>query len=168
MSVVYREYIESDAWKLRRVAALERSERRPHKRRSYLRWPVCEVCGRSGTSHKNSRSSLDSRDRRFRVEGSNGLHVHHLHYRTLGSEEPDDLIVLCTDACHWGGYDLDTKAWRDKTMRRVGETDEEWRAKRDAAGPYPQRPKRVGCHERAHDDPEFASLIRRVARSRTY
>lgn len=27
------------------------------------------------------------------------LQVHHLHYRTLGKEDPTDLIVLCDD-CH--------------------------------------------------------------------
>ncbi len=86
----YSDYIKSDEWKERRVAALTRAHVR------------CEFCGREGGRFKNRRSDLDSKDRRYRVEDSNGLEVHHLHYRTLGDEQPADLIVLCTgDAgCH--------------------------------------------------------------------
>jgi len=32
------------------------------------------------------------------------LHTHHIHYRTLGDEEPQDLIVLC-DTCHADAHD---------------------------------------------------------------
>jgi hypothetical protein len=128
----YGDYMQSDAWKERRRAALERAV----DRTSSLRLPRCEVCGRYGTRYKNRRSSLDSRERRFRVEGANGLHVHHVTYRNLGTEAPDELIVLCTDVAVWveSGY-------------------------RDFS-------KRVGCHERAHDDPDFRREVERIARER--
>jgi hypothetical protein len=132
-SETYHEYIQTDAWKARRRTALERSV----DRTSRVRSPRCEVCGRFGTRHKNPRSSLDSRERRFRVDGSNGLHVHHVTYRNLGHEEPNDLIVLCTDVAVW-----------------VASGSRDFSA-------------RVGCHERAHDDPEFRREVERIARERT-
>lgn len=166
MSVSYKEYIASDAWKERRVGALERSARRDPLR--FIRHPRCEFCGTYGTQHKNSRSRLDSSERRFRVEGSNGLHVHHVTYANLGEELGDELIVLCTDSCHYDAHHRRYHAWRDATMKLAGETDAEWRAKRDSYGPYPELPKRVGCHERVHDDPEFRRLIADLAVERTY
>lgn len=151
----YRTYIDSDDWKLRRVGALERSIRRGN----YMRAPCCEVCGRTGTSHKNSRSRLDYRERQFRVEYSNGLEVHHLHYRTLGQEEPQDLIVLCTDILHLSGYDIRSRQWHDKMLTTPGE----WKDRMKIVGPPPKRPQRVGCHERCHDDREFAIEVERIA-----
>lgn len=141
MTTVYREYIASDEWKLRRVAALERSAKKAPRRTYFTYWPKCEVCGTHGTHHKNSRSSLDSRERQFRVDGSNGLHVHHITYERLGDENPDDLIVLCTDVCY---YDA---------VRRM------------RIGPLPER---AGCHEWAHQHRAFAATVRDIARSRTY
>lgn len=136
--VDYHEYIATDAWREKRTAALERSVR--GARSAGCRWPTprCEVCGRAGTHHKSSRSSLDPRERRFRVEGSNGLHVHHIHYRRLGNETPADLIVLCTDVLVW------------------------------VASGYHNYAKRVGCHERVHDDPVFRGDVERQARERGY
>ena len=129
----YHDYLQTDAWKERRRAALERA----CDRRSSFCQPRCEVCGRGGTFYKNPRSRLDSRERRFRVENANGLNVHHVSYRSLGAESPDDLIVLCTDVAVW------------------------------AASGYADFSSRVGCHERAHDDPVFRREVERVARSRT-
>ncbi len=128
--VIYREYIQSDEWKARRTAALKRAIR-PRQI-----GPSCEVCGRHGTSYKNSRSSLDYRDRQFRVDGANGLNVHHLTYRSLGAEEPRDLIVLCTDVAVWSA-----SGYRDTSSGK-------------------------GCHERAHSDPAFRTHVEQVARQR--
>lgn len=82
----YRDYITSDAWARKRVEAL----RRTSGGRSGA--PHCEVCGRRGSPFKNR-----VKDRRLRHPNSNGLEVHHLHYRNLEDELPEDLIVLCTD-----------------------------------------------------------------------
>jgi 5-methylcytosine-specific restriction endonuclease McrA len=84
----YATYIQSDAWKAQRQRALQRTAQRDR-----LRWPHCEGCLRRGSGFKNPAED------RFRVEGSNGLHIHHLHYRNLGNEQPEDLVVLCTK-CH--------------------------------------------------------------------
>lgn len=145
----YRAYIASDEWRAKRAAALERS-RANAPLTGFMRGPVCEVCGRLGTSYKNSRSSLDSKDRRYRVEYANGLQVHHVHYRNLGYETPDDLIVLCTDALHYGAYDFAYAMWHDNGRQ----------------GPPPALPRRVGCHERAHDDRAFRLEVARIARER--
>lgn len=133
----YVDYIQSEAWQERRAAALVRSERRSERR-----VPCCERCGRTGLSFKSRPDPLE----RFRIEGSNGLQVHHLDYRTLGHEEPDGLIVLCTDAVHIAAF---FNLPRSKT-RGV------------------RTPSRVGCHELAHDDPAVRNEIARLARSRTY
>lgn len=93
----YRDYIQSDEWKEKRAAALERSRSSDADAPPFHRPPRCEMCGKNGGRHTNSRSSLDPRERRFRVDDSYGLQVHHVHYRTLGNEDPDDLIVLCTN-----------------------------------------------------------------------
>lgn len=124
----YRAYMASDAWKAKRRDAFSRSSwaNRHHH-------PVCEMCGRYGTMHKNRRS----RDNPFQVEGTSGLQVHHVHYRNLTNEDPNDLIVLCTDACY-----LD--AWPKQ-------------------GPFPPR---MGCHERAHDDRDFRAKVNEKAASR--
>ena len=135
----YLAYLASDAWKARRMEALQRSARAGDATPNYYsKWPRCEVCGRSGSRYKNLRSSLDYRDARYRVDGANGLQVHHLHYRTLGRETPGDLIVLCTDVAVWiaSGY-------RDLTSR-------------------------AGCHERAHDDATFRAEVARRAAERRY
>ena len=166
MSVVYHDYIASDAWKQRRVAALNRSSSRVSA--AYLGLPRCEFCGQCGTRHKNSRSRLDFKARQFRVEQSNGLHVHHVTYERLGDEHPDDLIVLCTDICYYDDYDRRYRAWSDRTRKFVGESEEQWRAKRKVAGPPPSPPDRIGCHERVHDDPQVRAFIAAIARSRTY
>src|SRR3546814_2939159 len=50
-----------------------------------------------------------SEDSRYRVENAVGLEVHHLNYRSLGQEEPQDLIVLCTDALFLDEYDVATE-----------------------------------------------------------
>lgn len=104
----YREYMRSDEWRERRKAALERAS----VRERYLGpRPRCEVCGRQGMDYKNRLFDLDYRDRIYRVEYANGLEVHHLTYRNLGSEEPADLIVLCTSGLvfyHSGYTDLET------------------------------------------------------------
>ncbi len=39
---------------------------------------------------------------------TSGLSVHHRHYRTLGRERPEDLIVLCSD-CHQARHRKSTK-----------------------------------------------------------
>lgn len=118
----YRAYMASDEWFARRAQALRRSGQTPK----------CEWCGISGTSYKNPRSSLDSKDRKRRVEHANGLNVHHVTYKRLGNETPDDLIVLCEGWLHWLKYDSDYG----------------------------------GCHERAHNDPDFARAVADLARSR--
>ncbi len=91
--IVYAEYIKSDEWKDRRVLALKRATTRER----YSTSPRCEFCGQAGSRFKKRRSDLDHRERKHRVDDSNGLEVHHLHYRTLGEELPEDLVVLCTD-----------------------------------------------------------------------
>jgi hypothetical protein len=139
MTVDYRTYIRSDEWMLRRVAALQRTI----VRTQYVPQPRCEVCGRPGRSHKNSRSSLDWKDRQFRVEYSLGLQVHHLHYRNLGQEEPEDLIVLCTDVLYADDY------YRLTPEQRVGWT-------------FMGR----GCHSRVHNDPAFKREVQRIAGER--
>lgn len=166
----YREYINSDDWKLRRVAALKRSISRSTSRR----YPACEVCGKEGHSHKNSRSRLDSRERRFRVDYSNGLEVHHLHYRNLGQEEPEDLIVLCTDVLYYGGHQIRSERWVDsvrinawKLQQELGiDRNDAWARAKAEAGPAPELPKRVGCHERVHDDRSFRREVDRIASER--
>lgn len=140
----YRSYIQSDPWKERRVAALERSKKSSTSRRN----PACEMCGRAGDSHKNPSSRLDYSERRFRVDYSNGLEVHHLHYRTLGNEQPEDLIVLCTDGLYYEDHDRAVQA----AMQTGGE--------------FPPYPDRVGCHERCHDDPTFRADVARIAAAR--
>lgn len=90
--VDYREYIASDEWRTRRAEAI----RRTIKRTEIWTAPQCEVCGQYGVRHKNK---PDFKQKKFRVEMSNGLEVHHPHYRNLGCEEPGDLIVLC-GLCH--------------------------------------------------------------------
>jgi len=35
----------------------------------------------------------------FRKFASGFLHVHHIHYRSLGKEKPEDVLLLCQD-CH--------------------------------------------------------------------
>lgn len=127
MSVDYRTYIASDQWKRVRHSALYRSIGRH-------RVPACEVCGRGGLGHKNRE--------RLQVPYSNGLQVHHLHYRNLGYEQPEDLIVLCTDVCFLNEYMRYPPAER---------------------GPFPSR---VGCHERTHDDRVFRAEVDRIARAR--
>ena len=102
------------------------------------------------------------------MDGSNGLEVHHLTYKRLGCEEPDDLIVLCTDACYYDAYHHRYHAWIDRTRKLAGENNEEWRAKREAAGGAPSLPERIGCHERVHDDAEFRMVIAHVAAERGY
>lgn len=93
----YREYIASDEWKERRKDAFRRSSLE-----SKMFRPCCEVCGRYGAQHKNR---AEGRDHHYRVDGTNGLQVHHVHYRNLGNEDPDDLIVLCTSALTIGSDD---------------------------------------------------------------
>jgi len=150
VTIDYKTYIESDTWKARRVAALKRSTRTTLKIGSYSsQKPCCEACGKPGLSHKNSRSKLDYRERQFRVDGSNGLEVHHLHYRTLGSETPDDLIVLCTDTIHWHDWNeryLNTRPTERHLLKPAG--------------------KRVGCHERTHDDASFRRYVENIAAER--
>lgn len=84
MSADYRSYMASEDWAIRRVRAIERSVRNGT--------PRCEMCGKAGLPFKNR-----IEDRRYRYPDSSGLNVHHLNYRSLGQEEPADLIVLCTD-----------------------------------------------------------------------
>ncbi len=93
----YSTYINSREWGLLRVQALQRSMVQP---RFGAPRPACEACGQEGERHKKSRSDLDHKDRETRIEYSKGLEVHHLHYRNLGCEQPEDLIVLCTDSLH--------------------------------------------------------------------
>lgn len=88
--VDYSTYMASDEWKAKRSAAFSRARRAS---RDGL-YAICEACGRHGTMHKNR---AEGRDHLYRVDGTNGLQVHHVHYRNLGREEPNDLIVLCTD-----------------------------------------------------------------------
>jgi 5-methylcytosine-specific restriction endonuclease McrA len=83
----YSEYIASDAWRAKRDSALLIASRRS-PRRGY---PACEACGKFGGHFKNPSE--------HRVQYANGLHVHHVTYRNLGDEPPEDLIVLCTE-CH--------------------------------------------------------------------
>ena len=123
MRVDYRTYMASDQWKRVRMSALQRARR-------------CEICGRYGLPLKNRE--------RYQVDGTNGLQVHHLHYRTLGNEQPEDLIVLCTDTCFLDEY------------RRLPPLP---------SGVYPF-PDRVGCHERCHDDPTYKAMVRRIADER--
>jgi hypothetical protein len=130
----YRTYMASREWAERRAEALMRSRDRLG--------PRCEVCGRHGLSHKN-------RPEDRRLTGANGLEVHHLHYRTLGDEDPDDLVVLCTDSLYYDAYHAAYDVW----MRR-------------REGPRPTYPDRVGCHERAHDDPAFRREVARMAANR--
>jgi hypothetical protein len=147
MSVDYRTYMASDDWARRRVAALERSI---HSVRGSVT-PRCEICHRPGQPFKNR-----VEDRRFRIADSNGLNVHHLHYRHLGNEEPDDLIVLCTDDLFFDDYHRAYAAWRRATL--LGQP----------AGPEPELPEGVGCHERVHADRGFRTQVFRLAQERTY
>ena len=149
MSVDYRAYMASTDWAIRRVDALTRTVR------NYS--PRCEVCERPGLSYKNR-----IEDRRYRIENANGLEVHHLHYRSLGQEEPEDLIVLCTDALYYDDHDRAYEDWRDRMLRMPGDRQEQLRA----AGPSPPLPDRVGCHERVHDDPAFKREVARLAAER--
>jgi hypothetical protein len=134
--------MQSDEWKRVRVGALERSMRKG--------FPVCEVCGKAGIRHKNRAERRDGR-----IPYSNGLQVHHLHYRNLGSEEPADLIVLCTDELH-----LDANY--DAALDRYYSTPPLER------GRPPDIPDRVGCHERAHDDPAYRQEVARLANERPW
>jgi hypothetical protein len=127
MTVDYRTYIRSDAWRRRRKDAILRSTKDG--------WPRCEVCGRPGIHHKR----LQPGD----IFGSSGLQVHHLHYRNLGQEEPEDLIVLCTDELHIDDY------YKLPEDEREGWT-------------FVGR----GCHSRVHDDPSFKLEVRRIAGER--
>lgn len=57
------------------------------------------------------------RDRMFQERGhecevcfsANRLHIHHLHYRTIGCEKPADLQILCRN-CHADIHD----AWNER------------------------------------------------------
>lgn len=129
----YKTYMASDEWKRRRQAAFQRAA----SRNKYY-FPVCEICGRYGVPHKNRRSS----DNPYQVEGTNGLQVHHVHYRNLGHEEPNDLIVLCTDVCF-----LDAHMSVPPSKR----------------GAFPDR---VGCHERCHDDRYYRDQVALIAGAR--
>lgn len=151
----YREYINSEAWRSVRQRALQRATVRGR----YMSRPSCEVCGLHGYSHKNRHS-----DDRYRVDYSNGPNVHHLHYRNLGSENPEDLIVLCTDGLYYGRYDRFYKAWRDKMMITPGD----WSELKKVVGEPPEMPSRVGCHERVHDDPAFRREVQRIAAERDW
>jgi hypothetical protein len=140
-TISYRSYINSDEWKDRRVTALQRSGGGGGS-------PACEMCGLRGDNHKNPRRSLGSRERRYRVDGSNGLEVHHLHYETLGSERPEDLIVLCTDVLYYEMHDA-----RVEAAMQNGDD-------------LPPVPEEIGCHERCHADPLFRAAVERVAARR--
>jgi hypothetical protein len=153
MSIDYRAYMASDAWAMRRVAALKRSV--THDR--YFSRPRCEVCGRPGIAFKNR-----VEDSRYRLEGSNGLNVHHLHYRNLGNESPEDLIVLCTDVLYYEDHDRAYEAWRNRMLAMPGDRPEQLRA----AGPSPPLPENAGCHERVHNDPAFKREVSRIASQR--
>ena len=107
----YREYIQSDAWKARRVEALNRAI----KDSRGIAAPQCEICGRWGTNHKNPPEPGEGR---FGVWASNGLEVHHVHYRNLGQEEPEDLIVLCWP-CHKRTHD--DREFKREVQRLAGE-----------------------------------------------
>lgn len=112
--VDYHAYIGSDEWKAKRKIAFERSALR-----AKMHSPACEVCGRYGLRHKNR---AEGRDYYFRVENTNGLQVHHVHYRTLGHETPNDLIVLCTDRLYleldvWERVGCHERAHDDRAYR---------------------------------------------------
>lgn len=146
MSVDYRSYMASNDWAVRRVAAIQRSVRSIPPTRISV--PRCEVCGKAGISFKNR-----VEDRRYRHPDSNGLNVHHLHYRNLGQESPEDLIVLCTDVLYYDNYDRAHNAWR-----RAGGKTSGYREP-----PYPDG---VGCHERVHNDRAFKREVERIASER--
>ncbi len=48
---------------------------------------------------KNFRKEILSKNELCQICENKAKQVHHLHYRTLGKEEPDDVIALC-DKCH--------------------------------------------------------------------
>lgn len=41
------------------------------------------------------------------------LDLHHLHYRTVGEESPEDLKALCRDCHHAAHRDINGEYWRD-------------------------------------------------------
>lgn len=61
---------------------------------------------------------------RLRVPFTNGLEVHHVHYRNLGCEEAADLIVLCWE-CHERtheelGFKLEVRRIAEERNERLG------------------------------------------------
>ena len=93
----YAAYLETPAWQQRRNATLQRDNH------------TCRNCGTKGTA---------------RATRTTELHVHHLTYKRLGNEHPDDLITLC-HSCHakrhgrTSARDIRDQASRD--LRRLAE-----------------------------------------------
>lgn len=71
---------------------------------------------------------------RCEVCGKKGKQVHHLHYKTLGEENPEDLILLCAK-CHMKEHGLtrEKRRGRKKGKKKRGKvqkmTLEQLRAK---------------------------------------
>jgi hypothetical protein len=78
----YSEYLHSGAWRYRRDRAIWAAQRR---------------CQNPDCKHGYVRALYDSEI--VELEIPYRLDVHHLTYERLGHENPDDLIVLCSD-CH--------------------------------------------------------------------
>jgi len=91
----YKDYINSDAWKLKRAEKLAQAGRKckyhdePEQR--YSPFGKLETIGCSGP-----------------------LQVHHKHYRTLGNESMEDLEVLCK--YHHEKYHFEKKVFKRGSM----------------------------------------------------
>jgi 5-methylcytosine-specific restriction endonuclease McrA len=72
---------------------LDRAIRDPEH--SHLRY--CQECAEPVMARANSYHFFDGRN-----EVSVSLELHHVHYRSLGSEQPEDVELLCPE-CHTGG-----------------------------------------------------------------
>lgn len=72
----YREYINSADWRFKAD--------RFRAAKNY----TCEKCGQNNDDYYSGRRS-------YEIE----LHVHHRHYKTLGNERQEDVLILCK-MCH--------------------------------------------------------------------
>ncbi len=90
----YENYMKSDEWKAKREERLQLDDNK------------CVMCGRPNGLQKDGVTPI--------------LQVHHIHYKTLGAENMEDLCSLCP-TCHKRihKYYSRMRTWEDK-QRAVG------------------------------------------------
>jgi|SRR5215472_14775278 len=89
----YEAHLQSDRWKETKAAAIRRAHH-------HCQMPTCSLLYLRSLTHAELQVELDE----WLPPNAYRLEVHHLTYKRLGHEHPDDLIVLCP-GCHAKAHD---------------------------------------------------------------